>query len=71
MEIARPKIWTSREPPYSYFPYIVTCKRIDIIKRVEIDMMRLFQLVLSVRKGLGARAAPRENCQEDWTGKKS
>ena len=25
-------------------------------------------IFLSVRNGLGARAAPRGNCQEDWTG---
>ena len=25
-------------------------------------------LIYSVRNGLGARAAPRGNCQEDWTG---
>ena len=33
-------------------------------------MMRHYRLALSVRKGLGARVAPRENCQEDWNSKK-
>ena len=27
-----------------------------------------FPVPCSVRNGLGARAAPRGNCQEDWTG---
>ena len=32
------------------------------------DIMRGAVLLASVRNGLGARAAPRGNCQEDWTG---
>ena len=30
--------------------------------------MNKYLLVGSVRNSLGARAAPRGNCQEDWTG---
>ena len=44
---------------------VASCRIVSIPKKTS---RNLDTISFSVRNGLGARPAPRGNCQEDWTG---